>query len=220
MIAKLKAVGGNAAWSKRLEDMFKDLEISWDNMKDFRDECQRKNKQFDLDFECRVCTFGAWPSTNFDTVPMPSDVQPATSAFKTFYEDKFSGRTLEYRMDQGKAEVVVPFKGGRKTFVVSLFQMTIMLKFNEKGMWTYKEIQQATGIPMQTEDMERAMLSLIHPNLKLLQKKPNNKTCGPDDIFRINPKFKNQRARIVVAPYKQSVQKQKQQSEQERRAVI
>jgi len=226
MIAKLKTVGGNAAWSKRLEDMFKDLTTSWDNMNDFKQHLAKnpvKNPEQPnnpVEFDCRVCTYGAWPSANFDIVPMPTAVKPMTDLFKKFYEDKFSGRTLEYRMDQGKAEIVIPFKAGTKTFVVSPFQMSVLLKFNEKGMWDYKSLQAATGIPEQTEDMERAMLSLIHPKLKLLQKKPSNKRCEAGDLFRLNSKFKQQRTRIVVTPWKQSVKKQQAQSEQEKRAVI
>jgi len=130
MIGKLKIVGGNASWCRKLENMFKDLETSKYVMKEF-DEI--KSDRVELEFHCRICTFGQWETDKVEILPMPDQVQGVTEAFKTFYESKFSGRTLDYRLDKGKVELQVPFRSsGTKTLVVTPHQMAILLKFNEE----------------------------------------------------------------------------------------
>jgi len=130
MIGKLKLVGGNAGWCRKLENMFKDIETSKFVLKEFYTHESRSDNVF---FACRICTYGQWETDRLDILPMPQQVNGITEAFKNFYENKFSGRTLEYRLDKGNAELVVHFRGTEsKTLVVCPHQMAILLKFNEQ----------------------------------------------------------------------------------------
>lgn len=131
MIGKLKLVGGNAVWCRKLENMFKDLETSKYLMKEFSD--MKSDGDELLQFDCRICTFGQWENDKLENIPIPDQVDGISKAFKKFYESKFSGRTLDYRLDKGKVELRVPFRStGVKILVVSPHQMAILLKFNEQ----------------------------------------------------------------------------------------
>merc|ERR1712151_1163349 len=152
MISKLKMEGGNATWSKKLEEMFQDLQTSQNILRDFN----RENPELEIDFDCRICTFGQWPYSGFDVVEMPPEVKGVTDDFAKFYAKSFSGRCLEYRLDKGKATVLVPLlqkdkKNPKKPpvlkeFIVSPFQMIILLKFNQSKIWKYSDLMRETGI--------------------------------------------------------------------------
>jgi len=211
MIGKLKLVGGNATWCRKLENMFKDLETSDSLMRDFSE--MKYNDDQDISFSCRVCTFGQWETEAMDVLPMPDQVKRITSNFKSFYEDRFSGRTLDYRMDKGKVELLIPFKvTGSKTLVVSPHQMAILLKFNQKTVWEHSALQVETKIPEHREEFQNALTALAHPKIRVLSKNPNSKESKPGDKYKINEKFKNARQRVVVPAYFQMSKKKKEEN--------
>jgi len=211
MIGKLKLVSGNTAWCRKLENMFKDLETSESLMREFAEE--KYNDDEGISFSCRVCTFGQWETEAMDIIPMPDQVAGITTNFKAFYEDKFSGRTLDYRMDKGKVEIRVPFRAtGGKTLVISPHQMAILLKFNKKTVWEHASLQLETKIPQHKEEFQNALTALAHPRLKVLLKQPNSKESKPGDKYKINEKFKHARQRVVVPAYFQVSKKKKEEN--------
>jgi len=218
MIGKLKIIGGNASWCRKLENMFKDLETSEFLMKDFS---EMKHDDHDISFTCRVCTFGQWETEAMDVLPMPDQVESITSNFKKFYEEKFSGRTLDYRMDKGKAELRVPFRGtGSKTLVVSPHQMSILLKFNKKTVWEHANLQLETNIPEHKEEFQNALTALAHPRIRVLSKHPNSKESKPGDKYKINEKFKHARQRVTVPAYFQASKKKKEENAAMRQQIM
>jgi len=219
MIGKLKLVGGNATWCRKLENMFKDLETSDFLMRDFSE--MKYNDDEDISFTCRVCTFGQWETEAMDVLPMPDQVQKITALFKGFYEDKFSGRTLDYRMDKGKAELRIPFRGtGVKTLVVSPHQMAILLKFNNNTIWEHSALQMETKIPEHKEEFQNALTALAHPRIRVLSKQPNSKESKPGDKYKINEKFKHARQRVVVPAYFQASKKKKEENAAMRQQIM
>jgi len=210
MIGKLKLVGGNASWCRKLENMFKDLETSEFLMREFSEQ---KLCDDDISFTCRVCTFGQWETEAMDVLPMPDQVASITSSFKLFYEDKFSGRTLDYRLDKGKVEIRIPFRGtGPKTLVVSPHQMSILLKFNKKTVWEHSALQLETNISEHKEEFQNALTALAHPKIRVLAKQPNSRESKPGDKYKINEKFKHARQRVVVPAYCQVSKKKKEEN--------
>jgi cullin 3 len=100
-------------------------------------------------------------------------------------------------MDKGKADVSVQFAAKvKKILVVSTYQMLVLLMFNNKQTWTFKEMQDSTGIPK--EDLQIAVLSMAHPKVKVMRKAPNTKEVADDHKFQINPKYTNPRAKIPI----------------------
>jgi len=219
MIGKLKLVGGNSAWCRKLENMFKDLETSESIMNEFKE--MKRNEEDEISFSCRICTFGQWETEVLEILPMPGQVEPITSTFKKFYEKKFSGRTLDYRMDRGGVEMVVPFRAtGVRTLVVSPHQMAILLKFNDKTIWEHSALQYETKIPEHKEAFQNALTSLAHPRIRVLSKNPNSKESKPGDKYKINEKFKNARQRVIVPAYYQTSKKRKEDSALMRQQIM
>ena len=88
-------------------------------------------------------------------------------------------------------------------------QMLILLLFNGPSpMLKYKDIAETTNIPLC--DLQPAILSLAHPKTKVLLKKPNNNTCSPDDLFKLNDDYTNPARKITVTliKFKEDIKKE------------
>jgi len=192
MIGKLKTESGYH-WTSKLEDMFKDIQRSKELMSDFN----KKVHHLDIELSVSVCTTGAWPSNSIVDCQMPAELIATAEEYKNFYSKLHSGRKLDYRMDLGKAEVQVHFTPStKKILVVSTYQMMVLLLFNKKKVLKFKEIQEASQIPM--KELAWHILSLAHPKVKVLKKNPNSKKIEDDHRFGINAKYKNARARVMI----------------------
>jgi len=193
MIGKLKTESGYH-WTSKLEDMFKDIQRSKELMQEFNKKTQDK---LDIELSVSVCTTGAWPSNQLTQCTMPNELQSTAEEYKKFYSSLHSGRKLDFRMDQGKADVQVHFnKTTKKVLVVTSYQMVVLLLFNQKKVLTFKEMLEMTKIPR--KDLSWQVLSLAHPRVKVLRKNPSTKQVEDDHRFGINPKFKNARSRVAI----------------------
>jgi len=104
---------------------------------------------------------------------------------------------LEWRFDQGQAEITVDFaKDNRKALVVSTYQMMLLLVFNSFKLVTYKQLLDVTGIPK--SEVANHLLSLCHPRVGVLLKRPNTKLLADTDKFMINPKYTNPLRKVTI----------------------
>lgn len=108
-----------------------------------------------------------------------------------------SSRRINFQMNKGTADVSVQFNAKcEKILVVSTYQMLILLLFNYKTTYTFKEMLDKTGI--YREDLAIAALSLAHPKVKVMRKSPNTKDVTDDHKFQLNPNFANNRQKITI----------------------
>jgi cullin 3 len=217
MIGKLKTESGYH-WTSKLEDMFKDIQRSKELMQEFN---LNHGRDYEIELAVSVCTTGAWPSSSLPPCKMPSDIIQVCERFRQFYVKRHSGRKLNFRMDQGKADVAVTFShktGVKKTLVVSTYQMMFLLLFNQKNTLTFKEMIDLTAVPK--DDASIHILSLAHPKIKVLRKNPNTKDIDDDHKFQLNPKFQNARQKIVIPLLSKLKAKQNDKTDQENMEAI
>jgi len=195
MIAKLKTECGYQ-WTNKLEGMFKDVQLSKDLMQNFK-RIFDAEAQLDITLDVNVCTTGYWPSSKIIQCRMPRELEQACEKYKRFYLNQHSGHKLEWRFDQGQAEITVDFaKDNRKALVVSTYQMMLLLVFNSFKMVTYKQLLDVTGIPK--GEVANHLLSLCHPRVGVLLKRPNTKVLSESDKFMINPKYTNPLRKVTI----------------------
>jgi len=176
-----------------LEDMFKDIFRSKELMFNFR----QKYSDFETALNVSVCTTGAWPISTVYSVKKPSDIAEVIDRFTQFYLDRLSQRCLIFQMDKGNAEVSVQFNATtEKILVVSTYQMMLLLLFNQKSTWTFGEMREATGIPI--DYLIEAAHSMAHPNVKVMRKAPNTNEVRDGDEYQINPEYSNPKATIHI----------------------
>jgi len=194
LIGKLKVECGYQ-WVGRLEGMFKDVQISVDYNNKFRTVHESKA----LELYVMVCSKGYWPAAqNLQKAKMPQQLAPATEAFNKFYKDQQAMRKIDWMFDLGQAEVNVRFAPGYvRTLQVSTFQMMCLLVFNSSTKAiTCKQILDLTGLPKHL--VADHLVTLAHPTVAILLKRPDGKDLDDTNLFIVNPKYKNPLRKVVV----------------------
>ncbi|RHZ42273.1 hypothetical protein DYB26_000762, partial [Aphanomyces astaci] len=200
VIAKLKAECGYQFTSK-LEGMFKDMAMT----KDLMDGFKKVNPLLSV----QVLTMGYWPTeTSTAASHLPPGVRSWVQRFETFYFGRHNGRKLTWLHNMGSADIKATFGHGdtmvRHELTVSTFQMCILMLFNERPTWVFREIQEKTGID--PVDLRRHLISLCTPKFRIVLKSSKGKTIEDDDVFTINHEYKSKlhKVRIPLVSVKDS----------------
>jgi len=110
-------------------------------------------------------------------------------------------------MDNGQAELQVAFsKAVRRGLILSTYQMMILLVFNNQKVASLQQLMDITGIPLY--EISNHLLSLCHPKVQVLLKRPNTKELESDHKFMLNAKYTSQLMSVVVPLLKTVDQKE------------
>ncbi|XP_062907313.1 cullin-4A-like isoform X3 [Mobula hypostoma] len=195
MLSKLKHECG-AAFTSKLEGMFKDMELSKDIMIQFKQYMQNQNDPSRIDLTVNILTMGYWPTYTPMEIHLPSEMVKLQEVFKTFYLGKHSGRKLQWQATLGHSVLKADFKEGKKELQVSLFQTLVLLMFNEHNEFSVEEIKAATGI--EDGELRRTLQSLACGKARVLNKVPKGKDVEDGDKFIFNDDFKHKLFRIKI----------------------
>uniref|UniRef100_A0A673G184 Cullin-4A n=1 Tax=Sinocyclocheilus rhinocerous TaxID=307959 RepID=A0A673G184_9TELE len=192
MLSKLKHECG-AAFTSKLEGMFKDMELSKDIMIQFK---QNQSDPSNIELTVNILTMGYWPSYTPMDVHLPAEMVKLQEVFKLFYLGKHSGRKLQWQPTLGHAVLKTEFKEGKKELQVSLFQTLVLLMFNESDECSVEEIRAATGI--EDGELKRTLQSLACGKARVLNKMPRGKDVEDADCFHFNSDFRHKLFRIKI----------------------
>uniref|UniRef100_A0A7N8XZR0 Cullin 4A n=1 Tax=Mastacembelus armatus TaxID=205130 RepID=A0A7N8XZR0_9TELE len=198
MLSKLKHECG-AAFTSKLEGMFKDMELSKDIMIQFKQVLtymQNQREPTNIELTVNILTMGYWPSYTPMEVHLPPEMVKLQEVFKLFYLGKHSGRKLQWQPTLGHAVLKAEFKEGKKELQVSLFQTLVLLMFNEGEEFSVEEIRTATGI--EEGELRRTLQSLACGKARVLNKNPRGKDVEDGDRFNFNNDFKHKLFRIKI----------------------
>uniref|UniRef100_A0A665W8T8 Cullin 4A n=1 Tax=Echeneis naucrates TaxID=173247 RepID=A0A665W8T8_ECHNA len=195
MLSKLKHECG-AAFTSKLEGMFKDMELSKDIMIQFKQYMQNQSEPSNIELTVNILTMGYWPSYTPMEVHLPLEMVKLQEVFKLFYLGKHSGRKLQWQPTLGHAVLKAEFKEGKKELQVSLFQTLVLLMFNEGEEFSVEDIRTATGI--EEGELRRTLQSLACGKARVLNKNPRGKDVEDGDRFNFNNDFKHKLFRIKI----------------------
>uniref|UniRef100_A0A8D0D303 Cullin 4A n=1 Tax=Sander lucioperca TaxID=283035 RepID=A0A8D0D303_SANLU len=185
-----------AAFTSKLEGMFKDMELSKDIMIQFKQYIQNQSEPSNIELTVNILTMGHWPSYTPMEVHLPPEMVKLQEVFKLFYLGKHSGRKLQWQPTLGHAVLKAEFKEGKKEVQVSLFQTLVLLMFNEGEEFSVEEIRTATGI--EEGELKRTLQSLACGKARVLNKNPRGKDVEDGDRFNFNNDFKHKLFRIKI----------------------
>ncbi|ETE62228.1 Cullin-4B, partial [Ophiophagus hannah] len=151
-----------AAFTSKLEGMFKDMELSKDIMIQFKQYMQNQNVPGNIELTVNILTMGYWPTYVPMEVHLPSEMVKLQEIFKTFYLGKHSGRKLQWQSTLGHCVLKAEFK-----------ETLVLLMFNEGEEFSLEEIKQATGI--EDGELRRTLQSLACGKARVLAKSPKGK---------------------------------------------
>uniref|UniRef100_A0A0L8HIV0 Cullin-4A n=1 Tax=Octopus bimaculoides TaxID=37653 RepID=A0A0L8HIV0_OCTBM len=212
MLSKLKQECG-AAFTSKLEGMFKDMELSKDIMLNFKHHMPARSQPGGIDLTVNILTMGYWPTYPHMEVHLPVEMVQYQEIFKKFYLGKHSGRKLQWQPTLGHCVLKAEFSNhgkrtlnddddddyecqGKKELQVSLFQTLCFLLFNDGDEFTFEDIKQATAI--EDSELRRTLQSLACGKARVLLKVPKGRDVEDGDKFVFNDDFKHKLFRIKI----------------------
>ncbi|KAE9369778.1 Cullin-domain-containing protein [Stipitochalara longipes BDJ] len=202
MVNKLRGSCG-ISYTNSLRCMMRDMKVSKDldsGYKDFETKHGANQNEY-LKASYLVLTQNSWPlvAPSHDFIP-PQEIHTSCQRFQSFYDLKYSERKLTWLWQYCSGELLTSYctnkKGVPYRFQASIYQMAILLLFNEADINTYEEISIATHLPSGILDrslyilIEAKVLSLKHPSNK------SGNTYQPTTKFHLNYSFRSRKIRI------------------------
>ncbi|KAK7752664.1 ubiquitin ligase (cullin) of SCF [Diatrype stigma] len=176
MINNLEEVCG-FDYASRLRRMLGDMQLSKDLNLGFQGPGKTTGS-------FSVLSTSAWPvhppETNFNP---PVEVYASCDRFYRFYNIKHQGRKLTWLWQLCRGELRPTYCKRPHVFHVSLYQMAVLLLFNNNDYNSYEEIQAATQLEPRILD---PILSILHNKAKVLLMSPDGNAIGPGTTFRVN----------------------------------
>ncbi|KAF7731994.1 hypothetical protein EC973_007099 [Apophysomyces ossiformis] len=194
MLAKLKAECG-PDFTKNMEAMFKDIEISADLTNAFKASKEYKQDS-EIQMHTNVLAQGIWPSYSMPETMLPADMITYQEAYERFYTAKFKGRRLTWKNSLGSCSIKAHFPSGTKELQVSVYQTAVLLLFNHKSVMPYKEIQSATALD--EKELKRVLQSLACGQYKIIKKSSAGAEIKSSDEFTYNAEFTASPYRIKI----------------------
>ncbi|CAO3584896.1 unnamed protein product [Absidia cylindrospora] len=196
MISKLKEACG-FEYTSKLQRMLTDMSLSKELNDQFKDVQQHhESSGNNADFNVLVLGAGSWPlsapSTSFN---IPDDVVKIYDRFQKFYQNKHSGRKLNWLFQLSKAELKTNYLKGSKTgytLQVSAYQMGVLLQYNNATSYTYEELQ--TNTSLSPDAINPTLGILLKARVLLLTS--GEKVGDPNSRYDLNFDFKNKKIRI------------------------
>lgn len=196
MISKLKEACG-FEYTNKLQRMFQDMQISKDLNRDFKEHLASAESTKGIDSTFSILGTGFWPltppSTNFDP---PQEVSGEIERFTRFYRHKHDGRKLTWLWHLCKGEIKAGYCKASKvpyTFQVSVYQMAILLLFNEADEFTYDDMLSTTHLS--NEVLDQALAVILKAKVLIMNGKTGEKP-GPGKSFKLNYDFKSKKIRV------------------------
>lgn len=228
MIGKLKEACG-FEYTNKLQRMFQDIQISADLNSNFKDWASKMLGEDDskkaVDSNYHILGTGFWPLTppNTDFYP-PADIVKTYERFQNFYFQKHSGRKLTWLWQLCKGEIKANYVKNTKipyTFLVSTYQMAILLLFNDADTVTYEDAQKATALSPEWLDPSLG----IFVKAKVLIASPENGKPEPGTSYTLNYNFKNKKVKVnlnisVKSEAKQEVEDTHKTIEEDRKLLM
>ncbi|KAM7204013.1 Cullin domain containing protein [Naviculisporaceae sp. PSN 640] len=206
MLSKLKSECGSS-FTHNLEQMFKDQELSKDEMKSFKDWLKGTGRKEGSDGDNKVdlivniLSASAWPTYPDTKVLLPQSVLEQITSFDKYYQSKHTGRRLAWMHSLAHCVVRAQFNRGPKELLVSAFQAVVLVLFNEAeekhdGVLSYQQIATSTGLS--DDDLERTLQSLACGKARVLTKHPKGRDVNKTDTFTVNKAFTDPKFRVKI----------------------
>ena len=228
MIGKLKEACGYE-YTNKLQRMFQDIQISSDLNSNFKDWAAKMMGEEDwkraVDSNYHILGTGFWPLTapNTNFIP-PVDIVRTYERFQNFYFQKHNGRKLTWLWQLCKGEIRANYIKNAKipyTFLVSTYQMAILLLFNDADTVVYEDMQRATALSAEYLDPSLG----VFVKAKVLTPSPENAKPEPGTSYSLNYNFKNKKIKVnlninVKSEAKQEVEDTHKTIEEDRKLLM
>jgi len=197
-IAKLKVECGQQA-IQRLASMFGDMTLS-DQLQEEYKQKSHGGSPGGVEHEVRVLQTNAWPEKPDETNVVPcAEMVACITAFETFYHSKHTGRKLRWMYNMGSVELASLTFARRHLLVVSAYQCLAMMLLNRRKQVSFKEICDATKIPVDECKRQVQSLTVSRNKLFIVHRSGESKDIEDDTVFEVNNEFTHEKVKVQVS---------------------
>ncbi|CAO3629909.1 unnamed protein product [Mucor fragilis] len=200
MINRLKEICG-VEYTSKLNKMFTDMSLSSDLNTKFRGYI-KGNGQGLVNMDILVLTAGAWPLNQKDDagpdtnkVQIPSVLENNITSFENFYGNQYSGRRLLWQWNLTRGEIRINHLDKNYELQVSLYQMIILLLFNQGVSLPVNDIVNQSGLS--ASDTMKSLKPLV--DMQILTISNQQDLLSQTSEIRVNGSFTSKRTKIKVA---------------------
>ncbi|KDO23194.1 hypothetical protein SPRG_10002 [Saprolegnia parasitica CBS 223.65] len=196
LVQKLRDICGCDFVSK-LQKMFADKLLSSTTTNAYRqwrhDHHGMNEPNYLVAFGFDVLTAGVWPiptPSTASTLQLPVVCQYQVDLFTTFYVGQSSGRRLHWVHHLSHGLLRLSLGGRLYEIHASLYQMILLMLFNDRSSWRATDLRDATRVPSLD-----AVHQQLHPFVKM-------KLLASVDgaLYTLNESFAHKRSRIKAMP--------------------
>jgi len=146
-----------------------------------------------IDFNVQVLSSGSWPFNGQGIgLIMPAELEKSAQSFNNFYTNMHSSRRLTWLYNLCKGEVVTNHLKNRYVLTVSIYQMAVLLQFNDKTSSTVQELSANTGIAQ--EYLDQVLQTLL--KAKLVKCADVESGLTGESVIELNMAFNSKKQRI------------------------
>lgn len=207
MISKLKHACGHE-YTNRLHQMFTDMSISADLNSSFSNFLTNTGVVLGQSFSLLVLKSNSWPlgQTSVSPLTIPSQLVKSVQMFEEYYNGQFSGRKLTWLQHLSSGEVRVAYLKRPYFITVTMYQMTVILLFNDRTSISFSDISASTQLL--DKELKRTLQSLVDAKLIEKSKEEDDTQC----TFSLNMNFSNKRTKLKITA---AVQRETQQESEQ-----
>ncbi len=219
LISKMKIELGAQHVAKYLQ-MGMDMKNSRDQAEQFRG-LAHQGIVSGVELTSRILTSGLWGSEQNVKCKLPPELGSCCTAFEDFYKKIHVGRHLVWNAGLGDCEIKTNGFSKTYTFVVTVYQASILSLFNLQPTYTFAELMDATQLPQ--EILSKQMFNLTNPRMGKLLAKANLKTPNftTDEKVTLNVSFASTSLRLsfIPAPAKKKGEDHKKEYDEELKEI-
>ncbi|KAK9809634.1 hypothetical protein WJX73_009175 [Symbiochloris irregularis] len=195
ILSRLKQQCG-AQFTSKMEGMVTDLALAREKQQDFERWRNEDDRSVPIDMGVTVLTTGFWPTYKAVDLALPQEMVTCVEHFKEWYEVSNKHRKLTWIYALGICNLTAHFDARTIDLVLSTFQATLLLLFNDAEKLSFTEVKERMNIP--DEDVLRLLHSLACAKHKILLKDPPTRNLSKTDSFSVNAKFTSTMRRLKI----------------------
>ncbi|KAJ6251361.1 cullin [Anaeramoeba flamelloides] len=201
IISKLK-LNAWPLFTKKLEDMMTDIDLSEDINNDFKNYFDTHNLiSIGIQTSLTILKNSVWPATPKITPKIPQDFTELQQEITKFYNHKHTGRVLMWQYQLCSCEISARFHRKSYTLVTTLFQAIALQKFEKKDKILFQEMHELTDIP--EKQLQIALRQLSDKDCRIIGRR-KIKQQGSHKVtqdlskcpYCVNTKFKHKTHKI------------------------
>lgn len=203
LIAKLKVELGAQHVAKYIQ-MNVDMKNSRESTENFKKR-DHKGLIKGVELTVKVLTSGLWGSEQNTLCKIPEELNECSKKFEEFYKLEHIGRHLVWNAAIGDCEMKSLYLSKPYTFIVNVYQASILMRFNENQNYTFSQLANLTNLPHDV--LKKQLLNITNPRLGKLLIKANLKTPNfdPNEDIKINNEFSSSGLRVRLIPITKKV---------------